>query len=85
MVSSLETATGIAGFRKILKESYFLKIYQSELSFYSTIKSLKKVESVVKFAINDNFIQNSMVKFNPDFKDSNGYFGQVPSGKEFLT
>lgn len=86
MVSSIESSTGIAAFRKMIREAYKLNYQEKELSYLSTIASLdaerknSQPSAVEKNWNTSEYLRNTLPEFSK-FEDANGYFGQVPSGK----
>lgn len=84
LIQGLECSTGIAAFRKMIKETYRLKYETRQLDYYSALKSFLKLqkdsaslESLIGFKLSDEELR-TMERFS-SFEDTSGYFGRIPS------
>lgn len=84
LISLMETSSGIAGFRKIMKERYMLRHTHLELSFYSCLKHYKNKPNGAQYGLHEVKMTEDRLKSIPSFSQFNnpdGYYGQIPSRK----
>lgn len=89
LISLMETSSGIAGFRKIMKERYMLRYTHLELSFLSFLMEFKRKATLrgTQLLFGEKVMRPTLLNsshFFSEFKDPNGYYGQIPSRKHLF-